>query len=435
MIAGMKLDRLAFIFLILSILFSSLVSPSASASRGDVLSVDLQGPITPASDDIVSSALQEAERDESSAVMLLLDTPGGGLAETYEILKLMEESEVPVIGYVYPSGAAAWSAGTLILIGSDVAAMAPHCIIGSAQPVQLSPLGQVEPVNDSKTTNAIVALIREKARSQGRNETAAEEFVLSNLNLNADQAKEYGVIEYVAASPEELLGQINGSRAKNITLNTTTARIEDFELPLNLRLLRALSDPTLAGILMLVGLYALIFGLSSPGLGSEALGVVALAMGLIGLGFNVNVGAIFLILLGLGLILAELHSHSFGILALAGLACVMVGSILFVPTSFPEWYVPGGYQRSMAMAIILPSLILAAFVAFAMYKVAKARFAPLASGRLVGETAEALDRLDREGYVIFQGEYWRAEAEEPVEKGERVVILAKEGERLKVRRA
>ena len=431
----MKLERIFFIFSFLFILLSSLAGPSASASRGDVLSVDLQGPITPASDDIVSSALQEAEREKSSAVMLLLDTPGGGLTETYEILKLMEESKVPVIGYVYPSGAAAWSAGTLILIGSDVAAMAPHCIIGSAQPVQLSPLGQVEPVNDSKTTNAIVALIREKARSQGRNETAAEEFVLSNLNLNAEQAKEYGVIEYVAASPEELLAQINGSRAKNITLNTTTARIEDFELPLNLRLLRALSDPTLAGILMLVGLYALIFGLSSPGIGSEALGVVALAMGLIGLGFNVNAGAIFLILLGLGLILAELHSHTFGILALAGLACVMVGSILFVPTSFPEWYVPGGYQRSMAMAIILPSLILAAFVAFAMYKVAKARFAPLASGRLVGETAEALDRLDREGYVLFQGEYWRAEAEEPVEKGERVVILAKEGERLKVRRA
>jgi len=376
MIPGMRLDRPAYIFWALFILLSSLASPSASASRGDVLSVDLQGPITPASDDIVASALQEAERENSSAVMLLLDTPGGGLTETYEILKLMEESRVPVIGYVYPAGAAAWSAGTLILMGSDVAAMAPHCIIGSAQPVQLSPLGQVEPVNDSKTTNAIVALIREKARSQGRNETAAGEFVLSNLNLNAEQARKYGVIEYVAASPEELLGQINGSRAKNLTLNTSQARIEQFGVPLNLRLLKSLSDPTLAGILMLVGLYALIFGLSSPGLGSEALGVVALALGLIGLGFNVNVGAIFLILLGLGLILAELHSHSFGILALAGLLCVMVGSILFVPTSFPEWYVPGGYQRSMAMAIILPSLILAAFVAFAMYKVAKARFAP-----------------------------------------------------------
>ena len=422
------------IFLLFFLALSS-VSPSACAAQAVVLAVELQGPITPASDDIVAAALQEAERVGSSAVMLLLDTPGGGLTETYEILKLMEESEVPVIGYVYPSGAAAWSAGTLILIGSDVAAMAPHCIIGSAQPVHLSPLGQVEPVNDSKTTNAIVALIQEKARSQGRNETAAREFVLSNLNLNAEEAKEYGVIEYIAASPEELLRQINGSRSKNVTLNTSQAGIEQFQMPLNLWLLKMLSDPTLAGILMLVGLYALIFGLSSPGIGSEALGVVALALGLIGLGFNVNAGAVFLILLGLVLILAELHSHSFGILALAGLICVMVGSILFVPTSFPEWYVPGGYQRSMALAIILPSLILGVFVAFAMYKVAKARFAPPASGRLVGEEAEALDRLDREGYVLFQGEYWKAEAEEPVEKGERVVILAKEGERLKVRRA
>lgn len=425
-----------FLLLFLLLLLLSSVSFSAFAAQaGDVLALELQGPITPASDDIVASALQEAEREGSSALMLLLDTPGGGLTETYEILKLMEESKVPVIGYVYPSGAAAWSAGTLILIGSDVAAMAPHCIIGSAQPVQLSPLGKVEPVNDSKTTNAIVALIQEKARSNGRNETAAREFVLSNLNLNAGQAREYGVIEYVAASPEELLEQINGSRSGNLSLNISQAGIDEFQMPLNLWLLKMLSDPTLAGILMLVGLYALIFGLSSPGIGSEALGVVALALGLIGLGFNVNTGAIFLLLLGMGLILAELHSHSFGILALAGLVCVMVGSILFVPTSFPEWYVPGGYQRSMALAIILPSLILGAFLAFAIYKVAQARFAPVASGRLVGERAVALDRLDREGYVLFQGEYWRAEAEEPVEKGEQVVILAKEGEKLRVRRA
>src|SRR5512136_2094751 len=143
--------------------------------------------------------------------MLLLATPGGGLTETYEILKLMEESEVPVIAYVYPPGAAAWSAGTLILMGSDVAAMAPHCIIGSAQPVRLTALGEAEPINDSKTTNAIVALIEEKARSHGRNTTAAREFVVSNLNLNSDEAKNYGVIEYIAASPESLASQINGS--------------------------------------------------------------------------------------------------------------------------------------------------------------------------------------------------------------------------------
>ena len=428
-------QRGASIFFLSLLLLLLPVLPVASATlSGPVLAVELKGPITPASDDIVGAALQEAEAGGFAAVMLLLDTPGGGLTETYEILRQMEETSVPVISYVYPEGAAAWSAGTLILVSSDVAAMAPHCIIGSAQPVRLSPLGETEPINDSKTTNAIVALIEEKARARGRNATAAKEFVVSNLNLNADEAKKYGVIEYIASSPEDLARQINGSRAKNATLLTAAAGVAYFQPPLNLLLLRLLSDPTLAGLLMLVGLYALIFGLSSPGIGSEAFGVVALALGLIGLGFNVNIGAVFLLLLGVGLILAELHSHSFGILAVAGLICVIVGSILFVPTSFPQWYVPGGYQRSMALAIILPSLILGAFLAFAIYKVARARFAPPVLGHVVGEEAQAIDRLDREGYVLFQGEYWRAEAEDTIEKGEIVLITGKDGARLRVKR-
>ncbi|MDD1750860.1 MAG: nodulation protein NfeD [Methanothrix sp.] len=407
---------------------------ACATSSGPVLAVELQGPITPASDDIVVTALQEAKTGGFQAVMLLLDTPGGGLTETYEILRQMEETKIPVIAYVHPEGAVAWSAGTLILISSDVAAMAPHCIIGSAQPVQLSPLGDTEPINDSKTTNAIVALIEEKARAHGRNTTAAKEFVVSNLNLNTVEAKNYGVIEYVAASTEDLAKQINGSHVKNATLLTERAEVQYFEPPLNLQLLRLLSDPTLAGLLMLVGLYALIFGLSSPGIGSEAFGVVALALGLIGMGFNVNIGAVFLLLLGLGLILAELHSHTFGILAVAGLICVIVGSILFIPTSFPQWYVPGGYQQSMALAIILPSLILGVFLAFSIYKIARARFAPPVLGHVVGEEAQAIDRLDKEGYVLFQGEYWRAESEDTVENGEMVVITGKDGTRLKVKR-
>ncbi len=424
----------SFLLLSLLLLLMPTLPFACATSSGPVLAVELKGPITPASDDIVVAALQEAKAGGFQAVMLLLDTPGGGLTETYEILRQIEETETPVIAYVHPEGAVAWSAGTLILISSDVAAMAPHCIIGSAQPVQLSPLGETKPINDSKTTNAIVALIEEKARAHGRNTTAAKEFVVSNLNLNTVEAKNYGVIEYVAASPEDLARQINGSRVKNATLLTERVVVQYFQPPLNLQLLRLLSDPTLAGLLMLVGLYALIFGLSSPGIGSEAFGVVALALGLIGMGFNVNIGAVFLLLLGLGLILAELHSHTFGILAVAGLICVIAGSILFVPTSFPQWYVPGGYQQSMALAIILPSLILGVFLAFAIYKIARARFAPPVLGHVIGEEAQAIDRLDREGYVLFQGEYWRAEAEDTVEKGEMVIITGKDGPRLKVKR-
>ena len=426
-------QRVASLFLLSFLLLLLPALPIAFAVPGPVLAVELQGPITPASDDIVAAALQEAKTGSFQAVMLLLDTPGGGLTESYEIIRQMEETEIPVIAYVYPAGAAAWSAGTLILMSSDVAAMAPHCIIGSAQPVQLSPLGETEPINDSKTTNAIVALIEEKARAHGRNTTAAKEFVVSNLNLNADEAKNYGVIEYIAPSPESLASQINGIRVKNTTLLTVAAAVQYFQPPINLQLLRLLSDPTLAGLLVLVGLYALVFGLSSPGIGSEALGVVALALGLIGQGYNVDLGAVFLLLVGLGLILAELHSHSFGFLAVAGLICVIVGSILFVPTTFPQWYVPGSYQRSMALAIILPSLILGAFLAFAIYKIARARFAPPVLGHIVGEVAVAIDRLDNEGYVLFQGEYWQAKAEYTVEKGKMVVITGKDGSCLRVK--
>jgi membrane-bound serine protease (ClpP class) len=421
------------IFLIL-LLLAVPAGAASAASNGSVLAVELQGAITPASDDIILAAIGAAEAEDSRALMILLDTPGGGLTETTEILRLMEETKLPVICYVYPEGGFAWSAGTIILIGSDVAAMAPHTIIGSAQPVQLSPTGGTVPINDSKTRNAIVALIEEKARMHGRNITAAREFVVSNLNLNADEARNYSVVEYIANSPEDLLIRINGSQVKNTTLITAGARVEYYEPPLNLQLQSLLSDPTIAGLLILIGLYAIIFGLSSPGIGAEVFGVTALALGLIGQGFNVNIGAVFLLLLGLGLILAELHSHSFGILAAAGLICVIVGSVLFVPTSFPEWYVPGSYQQSMALALILPSLILGLFLSFAIYKVAQARFAPPQNDRFAGEVAEAIDRLDPEGYVLFQGEYWRAKSEETVEKGETVVILAKVETLLQVKR-
>lgn len=425
--------RISPILLILIIIF--LWSWTCLAQESPVLEIKIDGTITPATDDIVTAALQEAEAGNYQAVILTLDTPGGGLTETVEILGQIERTPLPVIGYVYPEGATAWSAGTLILLGSDMAAMAPHTIIGSAQPVKLSATGETEAVNDTKTLNAVVALIEEKARKHGRNITAARAFVLTNLNLNAAEALELGVIEYVSPNPEDLLHQVDGQVVKNVTLNTAGAEIEQFKPPISLRFLEIISDPMIAGLLLLVGLYALIFGLSSPGIGAEVFGLVALAVGLIGLGFNVNYGAIFLILLGTGLILLELHSHSFGILAAAGLVCVVVGSILLVPTSYPQWYLPGGYQRSIAFAFILPSVILGLFLAFAVYKVARIRFAPPVIGEnVVGETAEALDRLDPKGYVLFKGEYWKAVAEETVEPGEKVVIVDKDETVLKVRR-
>ena len=439
-------EGMASVFLILLLTLISLLlsisllttiglgSASVGSEPSHVLAVRLDGEITPSSDDLVRAALAEADAGDYQALMIILNTPGGGLTETLDIIGQMENTSLPVIGYVYPEGATAWSAGAIILLSSDVAAMAPHAIIGSAQPVQLSPLGETVPVNDTKTINAIVALIEERARAHGRNATAARAFVIENLNLNADEAKRFGVIEYVSPDAQSLIAQLNGLKVKNTTLQTASSEVTYFEPPLGLSLLMTLSDPMLAGLLLLVGLYALIFGLSSPGMGAEVFGLIALALGLIGLGFNVNLAALFLVLLGMGLILLELHSHSFGLLAAAGLACIIVGSILLVPTSYPEYYLPGEYQRSLAEAFIVPSLIMGGFLAFAVYKVARIRLARPSTGRIIGEEAEALERISPRGYVQFQGEYWLAESNETVEKGERVVIVGKEGARLKVSR-
>jgi len=395
--------------------------------------VNLDDTITPASDDIIAEAIAEAEDMECQALMVVLDTPGGGLAETTEITRLIERTDLPVIGYVYPPGATAWSAGTIILLCTDVAAMAPNTIIGSAQPVQIGPTG-AKPVNDSKIINAMVALAEEKARMHQRNVTAAREFVVSNLNLNAETALDHGVIDLVSPNPASLLEQVDGLQVKNRTLATKNAEIIRYQPSPRLLVQKILSDPLLAGLLVLVGLYSLIFGLSNPGLGAELLGVIVLTLGLIGLGFSVNIGAVFLLLLGLGLILMELNSPGFGIFGMAGLICLIAGSVLLVPISSPEWSMPADYKQRMLLIMIAPSAIVGAFFVFALYKVAEARRRPPYIGKIVGEEAEALDRIDPRGHVMFNGEYWVAESEEVIEPGEVVVIIGKERTRLKVRR-
>jgi membrane-bound serine protease (ClpP class) len=291
-----------------------------------------------------------------------------------------------------------------------------------------------EPVNDSKVINAVVALAEEKARINGRNVTAAREFVLTNLNLNAEDALEFGVIEFVSPSLEALLEEVDGVVAKNRTLATSGAEIVRFQPSLRLQILSILSDPLLAGLLLIIGLYALIFGLSNPGMGAELVGVIVLALGLIGLGFSVNIGAVFLIILGIVLLLVELNSAGFGLLGAAGLACMIIGSVLLVPIGSPEWSTPADYKMDALITLLVPSIVMGLFFVFAIYKVAEARRRPTYSARMEKEVAEALDRIDPRGHVMYNGEYWVAVSEEPIEAGETVEVVGKERMVLKVRR-
>lgn len=405
-------------------LFFLLIIHNAGAQ---VIVVELKDTITPASDDIVNEALKSALADNAEALIIILDTPGGGLDETKKIIENIDVSPVPVIGYVYPKGATAWSAGTLILLATDIAAMSPNTIIGSAQPVEITSEG-MRPITEEKVVNAVAALAEEKARQHGRNVSAAREFITKNLNLNAEEAKEANVIEFVSPGIEELLIKVDGTKVKGRVLRTSGVELTYYSPSLRLLLMNLLSNPILASLLLLVGIYALVFGLTSPGFGAEIFGVIAISLGLIGLGFSVNIAALFLIGLGMALLIFELHIGSFGLLGIAGIVCIVLGSILLVPMGYPKLY-SSEFQRTLLISLLAPAVVLGTFLAFAIYKMMQIRAKKPVIGGIIGDVAETIDSITPEatGYVRYQGEYWLAKSQEKIEPKTKVIIAGKEG--------
>jgi len=423
--------RLRLLLLTLIILFAaSLTTPYAHASTPQVVVVKLDGTITPMSAELVDEALSQAS-ENSQPVLLLLNTPGGNLDATFKIISSIEQSSVPVIGYVQPAGATAWSAGTYILLSTHIAAMAPHTIIGSGQPVSFSPFGGTQPINDTKIINALTAFLVEKAEMHGRNQTAAKGFILENLNMNAEDAKRYGVIEVVASSVDELLEEVDGTTITTtqgaFTLHSRGAETIHWSPSPRLTILRPLSDPMMAFFLFIIGLYALIFGLTSPGIGGEVVGAVLFVLGLIGLGVTgVNVGALILIGLGAALLIAELLTPGFGIMGGAGFSCTIIGSFLLFPS---PWIVSPEWLNSLFTVTLAVPIAVGVFFIFAAYKVIKARRRRPVIGLMVGDKAEALEEIkpDKIGFIVYRGEYWKARSGSKIRPKQRVVITGKEG--------
>ncbi len=424
---------------LLPLIFFSLILILSSACAGaeqKVLVLDISDSITPVSDDIVLDAIFTAETEGFEALIITLNTPGGGLDETFNIIESIDQTDVPVIGYVYPEGVKAWSAGTLILISTDIAAMAPHTIIGSAQPVEMSATG-IEPVNESKIVNAIVALAREKALMHGRNETVAEEFITKNLNLNAESALDRGVIEFIALTIEDLLVQIDGEFIKGKTLSTSGADIEYYTPSVRLSFMNIISNPLISSILMMLGIYGVVFGISNPGVGAEIFGIIAITLGLIGTGFDVNIAAVFLLLVGIALLVLELQAPGFGVFGIAGMICLISGSILLVPMSFPNYYTPADFQRNLMIAVAAPTVVIGIVMVFAIYKVMEVRHRKPLVGEMIGDMAQTIDALEpgTTGFVRHKGEYWKARADESIAEEEKVEIIGKDGVVLVVKRA
>ncbi|MGC9166010.1 MAG: ATP-dependent Clp protease proteolytic subunit, partial [Thermoprotei archaeon] len=230
------------------------------AQSRPVILMEVSGVITEGTYEDLEGAIDYAT-SLNAPLLLVINTPGGSLDSTVKIVEVILNSKIPVIGYVYPHGATGWSAGSLLLLSTHIAAMAHGTVIGSAQPVYYDPIAGSRPVNDTKIINVVATYFKEIAKVRNRNETAAQDFVIKNLNLGADEALKYNVIDSVADNVEELLFKINGKIVKTaqgeITLETLNAEIIKFNTGIRNTIVRILQDPIISYLSFMLGLYVL----------------------------------------------------------------------------------------------------------------------------------------------------------------------------------
>ena len=404
--------------------------------------LEVKGPIGPPSVSYIERALKDASSRQSPLLILQLDTPGGLEASMREIIKLLLTSPVPVVTFVAPSGARAASAGTYILYASHVAAMAPGTNLGAATPVQLGGVtdpGRQESDADnlsssresdmqSKIINDAEAYLRSLAQLRGRNVEWAVQAVRNAESLSAEEALQKNVIDIVATHVPDLLAKLDGKEIKlnNQTkvLRTSGLTIKKIKPDWHTQLLSFITNPNVAYILMLIGIYGLIFEFATPGtLIPGIVGAVSLMLSLYAFQvLPISYAGFALMLFGLALMIAEAFAPSFGILGLGGGLAFIIGSIFLMDTSAP------GYGISPALVGTMGLLNLA-FFAFVLGAVIQARKRPVVTGTdiMVGTKAVALEDFGSEGKVKTKGEIWQARSPVPVQADQDLKITGTDG--------
>jgi len=439
-----------------ALVLTTLIARAAeSTDAAPVFVLRIAGAIGPATAEYVGRSLDHAARERAQLVVLEIDTPGGLDTSMRSIIKGIVASPVPVAAYVAPQGARAASAGTYILYAAHIAAMAPATNLGAATPIAIGiptpgrepePLGRPSSAasaaetghdtSSAKRINDAAAYIRSLAQLRGRDIAWAEQAVRESVSLSASDALARKVIDLVAVDLGDLLRKLDGrvlklgdSQGSSVKLATARAAVVTLAPDWRIRLLSVISDPSLVLILMMVGVYGLLFEFMNPGfVAPGVIGGVAILLALWGLQMlPVNYAGLALILLGIAFFVAEAFLPSYGALGIGGVAAFAFGALLLIDSDMPGFGIPPSL-------IVVATLVSAGFVITVAGMAAKARRRPVVSGtpRMIGSTGEVIEFGAGEGWALVAGERWRVRAAVPLHAGQRVRITKVEGLTLEV---
>jgi membrane-bound serine protease (ClpP class) len=420
--------------LLLQTLIVGMLFQTAAGLRAENVGlIKIKGAIGPATASYISRAIDLAGKRDDNCLILELDTPGGLVTSTEEIVQKFYASKVPIVVYVSPSGGSATSAGTFITMAADIAAMAPNTRIGAAHPVSMGLAGG-EATNDVMLTKAesyVATFIKSIAEKRGRNVEWAESAVRQSAAITSEEAVKSNVVDFIAKDMPDLLRQLDGREVNGKELKTAGANIVEIPMSWGERLFQMLWRPEVMFILMLVAIYGIIGEINHPGavlpgvVGAIAL-VLFLYMSTI---LPVNVAGIALIALAVILFVVDVYAPTHGVLTAGGVIAFFLGAVMLFNRAGPAFH--------LSLAYIIPATVItAAFFIFAVGAGLRAQWLPVRAGRetMLGKVVPALGHIDASsGKVFIEGEYWNAVSEVAVEKDQLVEVVGIEGLTLKVK--